>query len=191
MLCVATFFFAYKAYIKRSNDSKYIEFNNRKNNPEIEPEIQKIPRSGYPPAETATIIRSKVQEVIDQKLYLTFKKKILLEMADYAGYNENYVSKVIKHEFGMEILVLVRKLRIRHFLDLVDKDITILDSRKMYRYATMCGYTTARAFSNAFKAETGLLPSDFFDRYIEDKRREKEENEGSRENPDEGIANNI
>lgn len=104
-------------------------------------------------------IKHEIKKFESEKGYL--KKGISSnKMANQLGTNSNYLSQIIKHEYGISFRDYINSLRINYILK------SMRNNRRLVNYsvhaiAREAGYNRAEPFSKAFKNRTGMYPSEF------------------------------
>lgn len=94
-------------------------------------------------------IKNYISEHLSQNLTLTFLSNLI-------NYNSSYVSRVFKHETGMnlsEYITLTRIEKAKELLRFSDDSIRTISEQ--------VGFDTTQYFSMVFKKQTGLTPSEF------------------------------
>jgi len=156
----------YFIYNKRKLNAKYkqviAEFEEHKNTPRQIIEPNKI--------ETVSKELSLDKTVVDlilQKLHQFENKQVFLQpevnlnyLAQFAGTNRTYVSKVLKTIFNLDFRTYLNNLRIEYVIDRLQKDAQF----RKFSIATISeeiGYGTPETFSKVFKTYAKMYPSQF------------------------------
>ena len=84
----------------------------------------------------------------------------LSEIADQAGFNASYLSRLFKMETGKGFVQYLREVRLEHAARMLrDTNLTI------ERISKRVGFQDEKYFRRTFKQELGLTPSEFRKRY--------------------------
>lgn len=107
-------------------------------------------------------INLKIELFEESKGFLD-KEISLNKLANDIGTNSNYLGKVIKYNNKTNFRQYINSLRIEYILNRIRED------RKLIKYsihaiAKEAGFNHAEPFSKAFKAKTGLYPSEFINK---------------------------
>ncbi len=156
----------YFIYNKRKLNTKYkqviAEFEKHKNTSRqvIEPKKVEVV------SEELSLDKSIVDLII-QKLHQFENKQVFLQpevnlnyLAQFAGTNRTYVSKVLKTIFNLDFRTYLNKLRIEYVIDRLQKDVQF----RHYSIAAISeeiGYGTPETFSKIFKTYAKMYPSQF------------------------------
>ncbi|WP_185287730.1 AraC family transcriptional regulator [Chryseobacterium lactis] len=109
--------------------------------------------------ETVNQLLSKIAKFEKTEKYL--KSDITIAgLASSFNTNTKYLSVVINDHKNKNFNQYINSLRIEYITRKLYED-AVYRKYKITSLAEICGYTTPRAFQNAFKKETGLAPSDF------------------------------
>lgn len=127
---------------------------------EKETEDEKIVKvSSSMAEETVNQLLSKIAKFEKTEKYL--KSDITIAgLASSFNTNTKYLSVVINDHKNKNFNQYINSLRIEYITRKLYED-AVYRKYKISSLAEICGYTTPRAFQNAFKKETGLTPSDF------------------------------
>lgn len=107
--------------------------------------------------ETKTKILEKIDQLIDQKYYLTTTPS-LPEFAKKINTSPNYVSQVINEKLNLTFLELINKFRIEEAKNmLLDRNL----NETIEGIAYSVGFNSKSTFNSAFKKLTGNTPSEF------------------------------
>lgn len=77
-------------------------------------------------------------------------------LANYYGYNEDYLGKIFKHEMGKSISVYINELRMEKA-----KDLLTHTNLSVQNISELVGYTDVFYFSKKMKSMTGRCPTDW------------------------------
>jgi AraC-like DNA-binding protein len=117
----------------------------------------------------------KYEDKIYQQLNQLFEKKkrykqanlSIAHLADELHTNTTYLSQIINHKYNMHFKSLLNQYRINEARQLLVD--TIHENYSIEGIAKEVGYQSRSAFYKAFKAQTGLTPSDYIANYSESK----------------------
>lgn len=107
-----------------------------------------------------------ITNLIDENFYLN-KDITLLKMAKMANTNSSYLSKIINEDYDKSFTNFINDLRISYTLKK-------LESSSEYRKLTIehigenAGFSSSNAFYRAFKKHTGLTPSYYIKKRLQD-----------------------
>lgn len=92
-----------------------------------------------------------------------YRTVTLKSLSQFFGYNESYMSRLIKKSTGMTFSQLIRAIRISH-------SVQILECKEfsLQKISDIVGYSDIGSFARAFKQEKGVGPKD----YRESKKRQ-------------------
>lgn len=111
--------------------------------------------------ETVSQMLNKISKFEKAQKYL--KSDITIAgLASSFNTNTKYLSEIIKQHKNKNFNQYINSLRIEYIAKKLYED-SLYRKYKISSLAEICGYTTPRAFQNAFKKETGLTPSDFIE----------------------------
>ena len=101
------------------------------------------------------------QKVISY-IFLHFTEDITLQsLAKQFGYNEKYLSHALHQLSGINFRQLLSLYRINHAKELL---ITKRDTN-VSEIAIMCGFSAFNTFHRAFRAMTGMTPTEYREQY--------------------------
>jgi two-component system response regulator YesN len=86
----------------------------------------------------------------------SFDQMTLVNIANVFHFNPSYFSQFFKSNMGINFSDYVKILKISHAKKLLSET-----ELKIYRIAHQLGFSSARYFSNLFKLETGITPSEW------------------------------
>ncbi len=85
-----------------------------------------------------------------------YRTVTLNSLSQFFGYNESYMSRLIKKTTGMNFSQLIRAIRISHSLQMLKcKDFSL------QKISDIIGYSDIGSFVRAFKKEQGIGPKDY------------------------------
>lgn len=82
----------------------------------------------------------------------------LNSLSQYFGYNESYMSRLIKKATGMTFSQLIRAIRIAHSVQMLD-----CKEFSLQKISDVVGYSDIGSYVRAFKKENGIGPKDYRD----------------------------
>lgn len=77
--------------------------------------------------------------------------------------NVRYISYIFRKYRKKDFNAYLQEKRVSHIISLLEEDPSLLNCKISY-LASICGFTSHSKFSIAFRAETGVLPSDYIQR---------------------------
>jgi len=83
------------------------------------------------------------------------------EVAEAAGISSEYLSRIFKEETGVNFIVYLNNLRLKHSLKLLETT-----NLKVYEVAEQVGYSSLSYFSIVFKKNFGLNPFEYKNKYL-------------------------
>jgi len=128
----------------------------RKRRTESETVIADAPEAIEPTNDNEELMRSICQLMEQEKLYLNNKLK-LTDVAERLGSNRNVISACINTQCGCSFSQFISKYRVEHAKELLRQHPDL----KIAEVWIESGFTTESSFFRAFKAITGMTPSDF------------------------------
>ena len=87
-----------------------------------------------------------------------YRTVTLSSLSQYFGYNESYMSRLIKKATGMTFSQLIRAIRIAHSLQMLD-----CKEFSLQKISDIVGYSDIGSYVRAFKKENGIGPKDYRD----------------------------
>lgn len=92
-------------------------------------------------------------------LNINYRTVTLSSLSQSFGYNESYMSRLIKKATGMTFSQLIRAIRISH-------GVQILDCKEfsLQKISDIVGYSDIGSFARAFKQEKGIGPKEYRDK---------------------------
>ncbi len=113
-------------------------------------------------------VLGQLQIFEEQKTYLT-NQISLKDVAKQVNTNTKYLSKIINSHKNKNFTTYINDLRINYFINQIQKDSTY---RKytIRAIAEEIGFSNPEGFSRAFQRKTGLKPSYFIRKVIEDQK---------------------
>ena len=128
----------------------------RKRRAESETVIADAPEAIEPTNDNEELMRRICELMEQEKLYLNNKLK-LTDVAERLGSNRNVISACINTQCGYSFSQFISKYRVEHAKELLRQH-PDLKSAEVWSES---GFTTESSFFRAFKAITGMTPSDF------------------------------
>ena len=80
-------------------------------------------------------------------------------LSQFFGYNESYMSRLIKKVTGMTFSQLIRAIRISHGVQMLE-----CTEFPLQKISDIVGYSDIGSFARAFKQEKGTGPKDYRDK---------------------------
>ena len=102
-------------------------------------------------------VASRIKEYVDNNF--TSPELSLKKIGEELSYHPNYVSKVFKNEFGINVAKYVNITRIRHSRLLIDEG-----ESSVKRIALLSGFLDEEYFSSVFKKIVGETPREYIKR---------------------------
>ena len=100
-------------------------------------------------------------EIIKKYIEEHFLQQLTIEnIANYIGYNKNYLCTKFNNEMGMTIHQYLILIRINHA-----KQLLLTSEYSIENVASNCGFNNVMHFRNIFKKNTGLTPTRFREYY--------------------------
>lgn len=128
----------------------------RKRRTESETVIADAPEAIEPTNDNEELMRRICELMEQEKLYLNNNLK-LTDVAERLGSNRNVISACINTQFGCSFSQFISKYRVEHAKELLRQHPDL----KIAEVWIESGFTTESSFFRAFKAITGMTPSDF------------------------------
>ena len=128
----------------------------RKRRTESETVIADAPEAIEPTNDNEELMRRICELMEQEKLYLNNKLK-LTDVAERLGSNRNVISACINTQFDCSFSQFISKYRVEHAKELLRQHPDL----KIAEVWIESGFTTESSFFRAFKAITGMTPSDF------------------------------
>lgn len=128
----------------------------RKRRTESESVIADAPEAIEPTNDNEELMRRICELMEQEKLYLNNKLK-LTDVAERLGSNRNVISACINTQCGYSFSQFISKYRVEHAKELLRQHPDL----KIAEVWIESGFTTESSFFRAFKAITGMTPSDF------------------------------
>lgn len=85
-----------------------------------------------------------------------YRTVTLSSLSQFFGYNESYMSRLIKKVSGMTFSQLIRSIRISHGVQILD-----YNEFSIQKISDIVGYSDIGSFVRAFKKEKGVGPKDY------------------------------
>lgn len=102
--------------------------------------------------ELSYAVRIAVQYLADN-----YKSQIdLSDVASHVGLSPEYLSRIFKKETGINFVVYLNNIRLKHALDLLENT-----NLKVYEIAENVGYSNLSYFSTVFKKNFGMNPFEY------------------------------
>lgn len=128
----------------------------RKRRTESEAVIADAPEAIEPTNDNEELMRRICELMEQEKLYLNNNLK-LTDVAERLGSNRNVISACINTQCGYSFSQFISKYRVEHAKELLRQHPDL----KIAEVWIESGFTTESSFFRAFKAITGMTPSDF------------------------------
>lgn len=128
----------------------------RKRRTESETVIADAPEAIEPTNDNEELMRRICELMEQEKLYLNNNLK-LTDVAERLGSNRNVISACINTQCGYSFSQFISKYRVEHAKELLRQHPDL----KIAEVWIESGFTTESSFFRAFKAITGMTPSDF------------------------------
>ncbi|MBE8722083.1 helix-turn-helix domain-containing protein [Sphingobacterium pedocola] len=109
--------------------------------------------------ETEQRLLSVLEELESTQFYLQ-TDITLSKLSSVMHSNVRYVSYIFRKYRAVDFNTYLQKHRIAYIVKRLDEDPNLLNCKISY-LASLCGFSTHGKFSIAFRAETGLLPSEY------------------------------
>ncbi len=100
-----------------------------------------------------TILDFIAQNYTDQELSLQ-------SIAHTFGYNPSYLSRAFKKNFSVPLNQYIRSIRVKKFIELFP-----MQQTNILHFSLQCGFSSLSAFYCAFREETNLSPTQYFNRH--------------------------